>query len=266
MFKNENLWANVGKIGALIGVILSLFGLYDWIFPSQPVVQARCVPMEINPVFSRPVDISKYSDDPFLKALPQDQFGHLQRLIDHGYSGTFDYLVSKRIDYVECEVRNYGKKSAKDVEIIFDGSVFSGFYDKNWIDLTVNHRMPIGSIKPSDSVKLYFLSSFPLGRYAQDRFGVKFEDGSGDVLFSEPSYGLSSYFFSEIQTVSGKILLSMVIFFFIFIFGFLLFIFSEIKKDKRFREMQLHANKLNDLIVRAEPLLKDVGKGVDKVS
>lgn len=273
MFGNDNFWASVGKIGALMGVIGAALAIYDWFLPGTPVVQARCVSTSLNSNISRIDSLSRLTTVSGLQGLlgkdadklTSEQLGFIAESAKDPVRSSLDSIVSRGISYIDCSAYNYGGKTAKDVEMVPDMNVFAVYINGELIDLYEKKRFSIGDIKPSDKIQFYMLSTFQVGSWSEKYFGLKFDDGVGEVLIAEPTYSFWSYFESEIQTTSGKIFISLIIIFFLTLAFMFYKIISQILNFKTALSVDRASRNLQEKIETATSVIdSDSEKLVDR--
>ncbi len=207
----DSVWAIVGKVGVLVGVTLGLINIYGFFRPAEAHVTCRCQVVDLNvPYYGNLAptlnELEQGADsERILKLLtdaklqppttggdlqaPSQQIGAAIRLPL--------FKLKNAVEDVQravalCEVKNVGKREAKDVRLAFPFDIAGARIDDNLAltDQIRKRTVLLGSIRPGMSVSLSAVSDkYGFRSWREDDYIISHEDGSEKVLLSKPVYG-----------------------------------------------------------------------------
>ena len=198
-FSSEHVWATVGKIGALLGVLIALFTLGKSIWPSGPKIVAHCqavhgalpppsIMLANLELSTDPLLASSRIEDALSKMQPTSKLTDLERtaiataivaLLSRPDSKIVDDTEAPS-DLLQCEITNNGDEPAREVMIDLPDVPSIAMLDRANLPLTNGQRsVSLGIIRPGTNFNLRFWFSDFWGIHPVQ---ISDDRGKGDVV------------------------------------------------------------------------------------
>lgn len=213
---DNNFWAIVGKVGAIViailGAILTIISIYSFFYPKEEKIDAVGVRSEFrlpekvekdlfDYKFISPYEISKIIRD----TKPEEKYADYSQAADKilEYVNKIYEPSKKSLDvikplesFTEIKVENNGAKQADNVTIEFSGT---GYYQIGTSDSDAltpyKESISVGTMRPSTSATIYVWSSYS----ASSLYDVKVTHANGATKVNfrqdkrEEAFSLFSY-------------------------------------------------------------------------
>jgi hypothetical protein len=196
MNDEKGFWAIIGKSSVLIGLVLGLIAAKNEFWPNDSVVVAKCHAAVIDALSEdsvaplRTLGGMKAALGGASKVFSDKEIDLISNSLSDEVGASIGSLVTKysSVGYGNCVISNMGEKNAENIELSVASSTYAVFLNKKRVDIA-SGRISVGTLKPGDSVRLGVFTIGSLSYFDSDEYSINYDDGVGEVLISEPSYG-----------------------------------------------------------------------------
>ncbi len=209
------IWSTIGKISAVIGLIIGLVTVYRFVRPPEPALSCNCAlaNVDITSMYSdlrtgierRRTAATPSAIRETLKKTgqthPSDgirRFDAAEELSDAIFQDSGLSLITplqRNTTIANCVVSNRGAKQATGVTLRTPFELAGAVVGDARPPRTSlsGKSVALGTIKPGETFRLYMWSAYPSGSaWRDDAFLLTFAEGAGEVSIALDAHGVSS--------------------------------------------------------------------------
>jgi hypothetical protein len=211
--EGSRIWTIIGKVSAVIALIIGVVTVYRFISPDEPSVLCKCkvataktgqihadlraALSEQRKTASYPTISKQLTDAQFKATEPGSTITEVSdRLAKSIWPESLTFLLI-RLDtdrtIVDCTLNNAGSRQATDVTLRLPFEVAGAAIDDATaqVKLLPGNRVQLGIVKPNDTMRLYMWGNgdYPSEILSDQRFLLSYAEGVGHVQIARPTYG-----------------------------------------------------------------------------
>lgn len=211
----QPVWSTVGKVSAVVGLVIGLVTIYRFVRPAEPSLLCRCslATLDADMIYAETIlamanqreaarsgaiqtkletsGVAPSDKGPRLFEIAADISASV---LPDATKETF-FAVSKDRSVVDCAIQNRGSKQATDVTLKTPFGVAGAVVGDAAVqkESLIGKGVSLGTVKPGDAFRLYIWTDHEtIMTWSGDNFLLTYAEGTGEVDVAAQVYGVAA--------------------------------------------------------------------------